>query len=112
MRTQARCPDAWRRERASSSPSHRACCRIASHEVRLKRVISSQIRRLISAMFTRFASVDDFLNTVMSEQRHYSQLKDEALRQPVTEYQLWLDDSSPDKKPFEVEFRKFLEIGA
>jgi hypothetical protein len=63
-------------------------------------------------MFTRFASVDDFFHAVMSEQRHYSQIKDEMLRWPCTEYALWLDDSSPDKKPFEVEFRKFLEVGA
>ena len=58
-------------------------------------------------MFTRFASVDDFFHAVMSEQRHYSQIKDETLRWPCTEYALWLGDSSP-KKPFEVEFRKFL----
>jgi SOS response associated peptidase (SRAP) len=30
----------------------------------------------------------------------------------MTEYQPWLDDSSPDKKPFELEFRAMMELRA
>jgi len=60
-------------------------------------------------MCTRFASLHDFFAAVRSETRHYRYVTDEVLSWPITEYQLWLDDSTPDKKPLEVELRGFLE---
>jgi hypothetical protein len=63
-------------------------------------------------VYTRFESLDDFFKAVKAETRHYRHVTDEVLSRAITEYQLWQDDSSPDKKPFEVEFRTFLETSA
>jgi hypothetical protein len=60
-------------------------------------------------MYTRFASVGDFIKAVQTDTRHPDEIKDETLRWPVGEYRLWLTDTDPERKPLEEDLRDKLE---
>src|SRR5262249_10350303 len=60
-------------------------------------------------MYTRFASVDDFIRAVETETRSLREIEhDETLRHGVGEYRLWKTDNW-EQLPFVDDFRRRLD---